>query len=119
MRNGHFPGWARPYEFAAELFTGLGKRDEEARDMARVALRLPWWTLQGGYEATCKIARMTGTPSEVRYNLSEEAAAAAQAKMSQGVSFKQPKSAQEVGAHEGTKRARHCTTPARTCTRRQ
>ncbi len=87
--------------------------------MARVALRLPWWTLQGGYEATCKIARMTGTPSEVRYNLSEEAAAAAQAKMSQGVSFKQPKSAQEVGAHEGTKRARHCTTPARTCTRRQ
>lgn len=34
MRNGHFPGWARPYEFASELFTGLG-RHEEARDMAR------------------------------------------------------------------------------------
>jgi hypothetical protein len=35
MRNNHFPGWARPYEFAAELLTGLGKREEEARDMAR------------------------------------------------------------------------------------
>lgn len=37
MRNQHFPGWARPYEFAAELLTGLGKREEEARDMARCA----------------------------------------------------------------------------------
>jgi hypothetical protein len=35
MRNNHFNGWARPYEFAAELFTKLGKRQEEARDMAR------------------------------------------------------------------------------------
>jgi hypothetical protein len=34
MRNNYFPGWARPYEFAAELFTQL-KRQEEARDMAR------------------------------------------------------------------------------------
>ncbi|GFH08268.1 uncharacterized protein HaLaN_03203, partial [Haematococcus lacustris] len=34
MRNNFFPGWARPYEFAAELFTRL-KREEEARDMAR------------------------------------------------------------------------------------
>lgn len=41
MRNNHFPGWARPYEFASELFQQL-KRGEEARDMARFALRLPW-----------------------------------------------------------------------------
>jgi hypothetical protein len=34
MRNGFFPGWARPYEFASELLAGLG-RPEEARDMAR------------------------------------------------------------------------------------
>jgi len=34
MRNEFFPGWARPYEFAAELLAGQ-KRDEEARDMAR------------------------------------------------------------------------------------
>lgn len=54
MRNDHFPGWARPYEFAAELLSGVGKRDEEARDMARVALRLPWWTLAHGYEASAK-----------------------------------------------------------------
>ena len=50
MRNNHFPNWARPYEFASELLSSLGKRDEEARDMARVALRLPWWTLENGYE---------------------------------------------------------------------
>lgn len=96
MRNNHFPGWARPYEFAAELLTGLGKREEEARDMARVALRLPWWTLQGGYEAARTMAQLQGTPAEVRYGLSEEAAAAAQATMSQGVSFREPKSSQEV-----------------------
>ncbi len=34
MRNGYFPGWARPYEFAAELLSGM-KRLEEARDMSR------------------------------------------------------------------------------------
>lgn len=34
MRNNHFPGWGRPYEFASELFGKL-KRDEEARDFAR------------------------------------------------------------------------------------
>ena len=109
MRNNHFPGWARPYEFAAELLTGLGKREEEARDMARrvthrisnvissgpspinssprplvvlhppvrpcslhlhcdcrVALRLPWWTLQGTYEAARDMAQLKGSPAEVR-----------------------------------------------------
>ena len=35
MRNNQFPGWARPYEFAAELLVQVGKREEEARDMAR------------------------------------------------------------------------------------
>ncbi|GAX75565.1 hypothetical protein CEUSTIGMA_g3008.t1 [Chlamydomonas eustigma] len=91
MRNNHFNGWARPYEFAAELFTKLGKRQEEARDMARVALRLPWWTLEGSYEAARDMGMLSGSPREVRYNLSEEAAAAAQATMSQGVSFREPK----------------------------
>ncbi|KAL6762410.1 hypothetical protein V8C86DRAFT_2517627 [Haematococcus lacustris] len=79
MRNNFFPGWARPYEFAAELFTRL-KREEEARDMARVALRLPWWTLQQPFDQVAAVARFAGrTPEEVRYALSEEAAAAAQA----------------------------------------
>lgn len=35
MRNGFFPGWGRPYEFASELLGRLGGRDDEARDMAR------------------------------------------------------------------------------------
>ena len=26
MRNNHFPGWGRPYEFAAELFDKVGQR---------------------------------------------------------------------------------------------
>lgn len=34
MRNNFFPGWARPYEYAAELLTQLD-RHEEARDLAR------------------------------------------------------------------------------------
>lgn len=46
-----------------------------------MALRLPWWSLQGDYEAVRDIAQMRGSPAEVRYNLSEEAAAAAQAKV--------------------------------------
>ena len=31
VRRKHFPGWARPFEFNARLFSRLG-RDEEARD---------------------------------------------------------------------------------------
>lgn len=31
MRKNHFPGWARPYEFNAQLFQSIG-RQEEARD---------------------------------------------------------------------------------------
>ena len=47
----------------------------------RVALRLPWWTLQGSYEAARDMGQLKGSPGEVRYSLSEEAAAAAQAKV--------------------------------------
>lgn len=43
MRNSSV-GWARPYVFAAEQLMMLGRR-EEARDMCRVALRQPWYTL--------------------------------------------------------------------------
>lgn len=106
MRD-HFQNWARPYEFASELLLSIGKRDEEARDMARVALRLPWWTLENGYEAMRVAAGLSGTPEEVRYNLSEEAAAASQAKMNKvKMSPSEPKTPQtvreigmEAGAH--------------------
>ena len=42
---------------------------------------MPWWTLKGGYEAARDMAQLKGSPAEVRYGLSEEAAAAAQAKV--------------------------------------
>lgn len=42
MRNNQFPGWARPYEFAAELLVQVGKREEEARDMARSGVWAAW-----------------------------------------------------------------------------
>lgn len=32
MRNSHFPGWGRPYEFNIQLMTRVG-RAEEARDV--------------------------------------------------------------------------------------
>lgn len=71
MRNGHFPGWARPYEYASELFTAL-KRGEEGRDMARFALRLPWWSLRKPFAELQAMSSIKGTPSEVRFALSEE-----------------------------------------------
>ncbi|KAF5828012.1 hypothetical protein DUNSADRAFT_18361 [Dunaliella salina] len=78
MRNDFFPGWGRPYEFGAELLADQ-KRDEEARDMARVAMRLPWWTLNSEFASIQEMAQLKGrSPEETRYLLSEEAAAAAQ-----------------------------------------
>jgi len=57
MRQGNFPDWGRPYEFACELLAEHG-RPEESRDMARIALRTPWWSLQNGYEAMKTTAGM-------------------------------------------------------------
>jgi hypothetical protein len=34
MRNSHFPGWGRPYEFNSQLMARVG-REEEARDVVR------------------------------------------------------------------------------------
>lgn len=83
MRNNFFPGWARPYEYAAELMASLKSRGEEARDLARVSLRLPWWSLSGSYAAMVELACMSHlTPDKVKYALSEEAAAMASAKVS-------------------------------------
>lgn len=57
MRQGNFPDWGRPYEFACGLLAEHG-RPEESRDMARIALRTPWWSLQNGYEAMKTAAGM-------------------------------------------------------------
>ncbi|GFR43075.1 hypothetical protein Agub_g4082 [Astrephomene gubernaculifera] len=94
MRSGHFPGWARPYEFAAELFTQLG-RHEEARDMARASLRLPWWTLRAPFAQVSATAVLPHSAERVMYLLSEEAAAAASANVNQ-FSHREPKTAKQL-----------------------
>ena len=70
MKRAHFPGWARPYEFNAQLYKRLG-RNEEARDSARVALYTPWWTLRAGFQACANLAQFPGTSAEVRRIMDE------------------------------------------------
>lgn len=71
MRPGHFPGWARPYEFTAGLLEHV-KRREEARDVARIALQSPWWTLQDGFVAARDAAGMTGNADDVLRVMQEQ-----------------------------------------------
>ena len=64
-RKGAFPGWGRPYEAAARVYSSLG-RSEEARDCARAALALPWWGLEHGFAAAAALAQLPPTPEGVR-----------------------------------------------------
>lgn len=52
----HFPGFARPFVFNAEVLLRLG-RTVEAKDAARGALKSPWWTLGCKYEEVANIAQ--------------------------------------------------------------
>ncbi|XP_048335482.1 protein IN CHLOROPLAST ATPASE BIOGENESIS, chloroplastic isoform X2 [Ziziphus jujuba] len=45
----HFPGFARPFVFNAEVLLKVG-RAIEAKDAARGALKSPWWTLGCKYK---------------------------------------------------------------------
>ncbi|KAG2498379.1 hypothetical protein HYH03_003638 [Edaphochlamys debaryana] len=101
MRNGHFPGWARPYEFASDLYMGLG-RGEEGRDMARMALRLPWWTLRAPFTAVATTAALPADAEKVMWLLSEEAAAAASAKVNQFKGYREPKSSKQLALERAT-----------------
>jgi len=67
-----FNGWARPYEFDAQHMLRCGHA-EEARDTARMALRMPWWTLQQGYSLTSELAQIPGDPQDVFRVLNDEA----------------------------------------------
>ncbi|KAJ7544487.1 hypothetical protein O6H91_09G080600 [Diphasiastrum complanatum] len=53
--KGHFPGFGRPIVFNAELMLKVGRKTE-ARDAAKIALKLPWWTLGNSYEKVAEIA---------------------------------------------------------------
>ncbi|CAK9315278.1 unnamed protein product [Citrullus colocynthis] len=52
----HFPGFARPYVFNAEVLLKVGRKTE-AKDAARGALKSPWWTLGCKYEEVANIAQ--------------------------------------------------------------
>ncbi|XP_030529363.1 protein IN CHLOROPLAST ATPASE BIOGENESIS, chloroplastic-like isoform X3 [Rhodamnia argentea] len=51
----NFPGFARPFVFNAVLLQKVG-HFLEAKDAARGALKLPWWTLGCKYEDVAEIA---------------------------------------------------------------
>ncbi|KAH0448073.1 hypothetical protein IEQ34_021873 [Dendrobium chrysotoxum] len=50
----HFLGFGRPFAFNAEILVG---RKPEAKDAARGALKLPWWTLGCRYQEVAEIAQ--------------------------------------------------------------
>ncbi|XP_057449542.1 protein IN CHLOROPLAST ATPASE BIOGENESIS, chloroplastic-like isoform X2 [Lotus japonicus] len=52
----HFPGFARPFVFNAEVLLRVG-RNTEAKDAARGALKSPWWTLGCKYHDVANIAQ--------------------------------------------------------------
>ncbi|CAN6698328.1 unnamed protein product [Malus baccata var. baccata] len=52
----HFPGFAQPYVFNAEVLLKVG-RTAEAKDAARGALKSPWWTLGCSYQEVADIAQ--------------------------------------------------------------
>ncbi|PQP92538.1 uncharacterized protein Pyn_04329 [Prunus yedoensis var. nudiflora] len=53
----HFPGFARPYVFNAEVLLKFGWAYVEAKDAARGALKSPWWTLGCSYQEVADIAQ--------------------------------------------------------------
>ncbi|XP_058740783.1 protein IN CHLOROPLAST ATPASE BIOGENESIS, chloroplastic-like [Vicia villosa] len=52
----HFPGFARPFVFNAEVMLRVGRK-VEAKDAARGALKSPWWTLGCMYRDVASIAQ--------------------------------------------------------------
>lgn len=52
----HFPGFARPFVFNAEVLLRVGRK-VEAKDAARGALKSPWWTLGCMYRDVANIAQ--------------------------------------------------------------
>ncbi|XP_052117452.1 protein IN CHLOROPLAST ATPASE BIOGENESIS, chloroplastic isoform X1 [Arachis duranensis] len=54
----HFPGFARPFVFNAEVLLRVG-RNAEAKDAARGALKSPWWTLGCKYRHNGKMNKLS------------------------------------------------------------
>jgi hypothetical protein len=73
----------------------IGKRGEEARDMARYALRNPWWSL-AHFDATRSVSELQGDAKQVHWQLSAEATEASTSQVT-GFQYKEPRTEQEVG----------------------
>mmetsp|Transcript_12990 Transcript_12990/g.23104 ORF Transcript_12990/g.23104 Transcript_12990/m.23104 type:complete len:379 (-) Transcript_12990:297-1433(-) len=106
MRPQNFPGWSRPYVFAASLSERLG-RHEEARDLARVSLRLPWWSINlMSFKELAKLGDLDVSKgaSYVTWLLSEEAAEsmASPAAAAKSKSQRPPKTKQELAYDQAT-----------------
>lgn len=74
----------------------IGGRSEEARDMARYALRNPWWSL-ADLAATRTASELAGSAKQVHWQLSEAATAASSAQVT-GFNYKEPKTEEQVCA---------------------
>lgn len=72
MRDGQFPNWGKPYEFVSDLMIGRLDRKEEGRDIARLALKTPWWTLEKGFEHSKKNSGLQGDADSIRRILLEQ-----------------------------------------------
>ncbi|OMO79082.1 hypothetical protein COLO4_24563 [Corchorus olitorius] len=71
-RKEHFPGFARPFVFNAEVLLKV-RRNLEAKDAARGALKSPWWTLGCKYhEVACIAGWEDGQIEYIREKLTEE-----------------------------------------------
>ncbi|GLU20048.1 hypothetical protein SLE2022_362640 [Rubroshorea leprosula] len=71
-KNKHFPGFARPFVFNAEILLKVGRK-QEAKDAARGALKSPWWTLGCKYEEVAHIAEWEDEQIEyIREKITEE-----------------------------------------------
>ncbi|KAK8587033.1 hypothetical protein V6N13_086041 [Hibiscus sabdariffa] len=64
-RKKHFPGFARPFVFNAQVLLKVG-RNLEAKDAARGALKSTWWTLGCKYHEVACIAEWEDEQIEYR-----------------------------------------------------
>ena len=66
MRPKHFPGWGRPYEFAAGLYRRLGRMEESRDSVSTACLLLVMSQLQTCF--LCFVARVN--PSKLDMQMS-------------------------------------------------
>ena len=95
-----FPGFARPYAFLAEV-CAEHDRPLEARDMARAALRLPWWSLGGSeFRRVAELAQYGSAEEVTAEGVLERIAAERAAEEGELATQPEPEAAALQAAHE-------------------